>query len=141
MKKMTGLLSLTLSMVSMAASIDCVIAPNRHGVKEITFTNSNTNPRFRSNHFDNMEVVSERGLVQEYRSDSRNAISGFGITEQSAIYSSLTENGVASIQYIFFVLPNEPQPETGRKPANGVKMKVILPPATEVLDAECLMSR
>lgn len=119
--------------VSYAGVINCSVEPNQSHIAHIYFKSTE------NSYYPNMTVINSSGSVQRYEaSNVGNAISAFGPEEfRTSIFNGFQFAGLATIQYKFFTRP-EDENSLGWSSPNGVKMRVILPPAVEIIHLDCV---
>jgi hypothetical protein len=136
------LLSLTvLFSVSFSAyalpDIECRVTSSSHqGVAGVEF-----NRPIGSSRMTQMLVRFADGGTEEYKAEGDSEIRRL-TWASNIIFLDIAKAGVATLNYFFFYRPEDdicrrPIPECFR-PITGAKMKLVLPPATEILSLSCV---
>lgn len=120
--------------VGLADAINCTVPKNLSGVTKISLVSLGA-----ESYFTHMTVESSGGGTLTYEAASpADAITGFGPEQfQTSTFKGVQFLGYATIHHKFFTRPEEQSP-TGWSPKTGVKIKIILPPAIEMINLDCI---
>ena len=118
-----------------AARIDCKVASNQSDVVSVEFLDSEQI----SNYFKTMNVLKTDGSVETFIAETAlDPLQSESVERFNAsTFVGANGQGFASIRHQFFSRP-EDRNQSGFSPKNGVKINVILPPATERLRMNCV---